>query len=118
MIVSKEHPADARARTIHLTERARFLREAVYEAATATNEEALAFHKGQPSDHIWIATSEIPSPPGLPTDPVRGSDRAGADSPDLHEVGVAFRVDEAISAAGAHLPAVFAAIAPVGVSKG
>lgn len=42
LIVRKEHPADARARTIHLTEKARSIREAAYAAADKTNAEALA----------------------------------------------------------------------------
>ena len=42
LIVRKEHPADARARTIHLTEKARSVRDAAYRAAEDTNEEALA----------------------------------------------------------------------------
>jgi len=41
LIVRKEHPADARARTIHLTEKARSIRDAAYAAAEATNAEAL-----------------------------------------------------------------------------
>ena len=41
LIVRKEHPADARARTIHLTDKARSIRDSAYEAAMATNEEAL-----------------------------------------------------------------------------
>ena len=42
LIVRKEHPEDARARTIHLTEKARSIRDPAYMAATKTNEEALA----------------------------------------------------------------------------
>ena len=42
LIVRKEHPADARARTIHLTEKARSIRSAAYKAAIETNAEALA----------------------------------------------------------------------------
>ncbi|WP_052245242.1 hypothetical protein [Halocynthiibacter namhaensis] len=38
----KEHPADARARTIHLTDPARSIREAAYQAAMQINEEVLA----------------------------------------------------------------------------
>lgn len=41
LIVRKEHPADARARTIHLTEKARSIRDLAYKAASETNEEAL-----------------------------------------------------------------------------
>ncbi len=42
LIVRKEHPADARARTIHLTEKAQSIRSAAYEAAIEINSEALA----------------------------------------------------------------------------
>ncbi len=42
LITRKEHPADARARTIHLTERGRFIRDSAYQAATQINQEALA----------------------------------------------------------------------------
>lgn len=42
LIVRKEHPADARARTIHLTKKAQSIRSAAYEAAIETNAEALA----------------------------------------------------------------------------
>ena len=42
LIVRKEHPADARARTIHLTEKAQSIRDDAYKAAAETNEEALA----------------------------------------------------------------------------
>ena len=42
LIVRREHPADARARTIHLTEKARSIRDAAYAAAEETNAEALA----------------------------------------------------------------------------
>ena len=42
LIVRKEHPADARARTIHLTEKAQLIRDAAYAAANETNAEALA----------------------------------------------------------------------------
>lgn len=41
LISRKEHPADARARTIHLTGKARSIRDAAYKAATDTNEMAL-----------------------------------------------------------------------------
>jgi len=41
LIKRKEHPADARARTIHLTDKARSIRDAAYKAAKETNEEAL-----------------------------------------------------------------------------
>jgi len=41
LIVRREHPADARARTIHLTEKARSIRDSAYKAAMETNEEAL-----------------------------------------------------------------------------
>lgn len=41
LIIRKEHPADARARTIHLTEKAWAIREAAYLAAEETNAEAL-----------------------------------------------------------------------------
>lgn len=41
LIVRKEHPADARARTIHLTEKAQSIRDAAYAAAMQTNAEAL-----------------------------------------------------------------------------
>ena len=42
LIARKEHPADARARTIHLTEKARSIRDAAYQAAMDTNQEALS----------------------------------------------------------------------------
>ena len=42
LIVRKEHPADARARTIHLTEKAQSIRDDAYKAAAETNAEALA----------------------------------------------------------------------------
>ena len=42
LIVRREHPADARARTIHLTEKARSIRDAAYAAAQETNADALA----------------------------------------------------------------------------
>ena len=42
LITRKEHPADARARTIHLTDKARSIRTAAYAAAQETNAEALA----------------------------------------------------------------------------
>ena len=42
LIVRREHPADARARTIHLTEKARSIRDAAYKAAIETNADALA----------------------------------------------------------------------------
>lgn len=42
LIVRKEHPADARARTIHLTEKARAIRDRAYAAAQETNRAALA----------------------------------------------------------------------------
>ncbi|TDT75648.1 DNA-binding MarR family transcriptional regulator [Litoreibacter halocynthiae] len=42
LIVRREHPADARARTIHLSEKARAIRDSAYEAAKETNEEALS----------------------------------------------------------------------------
>ena len=41
LIIRKEHPVDARARTIHLTEKAWAIREAAYLAAEETNAEAL-----------------------------------------------------------------------------
>lgn len=41
LIIRKEHPADARARTIHLTEQAKSIRDAAYQAANETNEDAL-----------------------------------------------------------------------------
>lgn len=42
LIVRKEHPSDARARTIHLTEKARGIRADAYRAAAETNRCALA----------------------------------------------------------------------------
>ncbi|WP_342777300.1 MarR family transcriptional regulator [Ruegeria sediminis] len=42
LIVRKEHPADARARTIHLTDKARAIRDRAYAAAQETNRAALA----------------------------------------------------------------------------
>ena len=42
LIVRKEHPADARARKIHLTAKARKIRDQAYTAAMETNAEALA----------------------------------------------------------------------------
>lgn len=42
LITRREHPADSRARTIHLTEKARAIRERAYEAANDTNEAVLA----------------------------------------------------------------------------
>ena len=42
LIARKEHPADARARTINLTEKARSIRDAAYQAAMDTNQEALS----------------------------------------------------------------------------
>ncbi|EBA14446.1 transcriptional regulator [Roseobacter sp. SK209-2-6] len=42
LIVRKEHPADARARTIHLTEKARSIRDRAYMAAMETNKKALS----------------------------------------------------------------------------
>ena len=42
LIFRKDHPEDGRARTIHLTEKARSIRDPAYEAAMKTNEEALA----------------------------------------------------------------------------
>ena len=41
LITRKEHPADARAKTIHLTEKALQIRRAAYDAANATNAKAL-----------------------------------------------------------------------------
>ena len=41
LIVRREHPADARARTIHLTEKANSIRDPAYKAVMETNEEAL-----------------------------------------------------------------------------
>ena len=41
LIVRKEHSADARARTIHLTKKARSIRDAAYKAANETNQAAL-----------------------------------------------------------------------------
>ncbi len=42
LIVRKEHPADARARTIHLTEQGSSIRNDAYEAALQINEDVLA----------------------------------------------------------------------------
>ena len=42
LIVRKEHPADARARIIFLSEKARTIREDAYAAAMATNEDAMS----------------------------------------------------------------------------
>ncbi len=42
LIVRKEHPADARARVIHLTERGRSIRDSAYQAALEINEDVLA----------------------------------------------------------------------------
>lgn len=37
LIIRKEHPADSRARRIHLTEKARHIKDAAYAAANETN---------------------------------------------------------------------------------
>ena len=42
LIIRKEHPADARARTIHLTEQGHSIRDEAYQAAMQINEEVLA----------------------------------------------------------------------------
>ncbi|WP_338113512.1 MarR family transcriptional regulator [Pacificoceanicola onchidii] len=42
LITRKEHPADARARTIHLTNQGRSIRDEAYKAAAQINEEVLA----------------------------------------------------------------------------
>lgn len=42
LIIRKEHPADARARTIHLTEHGRAIRDNAYQTAMQINEEVLA----------------------------------------------------------------------------
>ena len=42
LIVRKEHPADARARTIHLTDQGHSIRESAYKAAMEINEKVLA----------------------------------------------------------------------------
>ncbi len=42
LIIRKEHPADGRARWIHLTEKANSIREDVFRAAIETNEAALS----------------------------------------------------------------------------
>ena len=42
LIVRKEHPEDARVRTIHLTDKSRVIRDRAYEAAQETNRAALA----------------------------------------------------------------------------
>ncbi len=42
LIVRKEHPADARARTIHLTAQGRSIRDSAYQTAMQINEEVLA----------------------------------------------------------------------------
>lgn len=42
LIVRKEHPADARARTIHLTEKGRSIRESAYLTAMQINEDVLS----------------------------------------------------------------------------
>lgn len=42
LITRKEHPADARARTIHLTDAGRSIRDQAYEAAMQINAELLA----------------------------------------------------------------------------
>ena len=41
LVVRREHPSDARARTIHLTAKANGIRVAAYAAARETNEKAL-----------------------------------------------------------------------------
>ncbi len=42
LITRKEHPADARARTIHLTEKGRSIRDSAHLAAMQINEDVLA----------------------------------------------------------------------------
>lgn len=42
LITRKEHPADARARTIHLTEQGRSIRNEAYQTAMQINEEIMA----------------------------------------------------------------------------
>lgn len=42
LIIRKEHPADARARTIHLTEQGHSIRDEAYQSAMQINEEVLA----------------------------------------------------------------------------
>lgn len=42
LIIRKEHPADARARTIHLTEQGRSIRDEAYQTATQINQDILA----------------------------------------------------------------------------
>ena len=42
LIIRKEHPADARARTIHLTEQGHSIRDEAYQTAMQINEEVLA----------------------------------------------------------------------------
>ena len=42
LITRKEHPADARARTIHLTEKVRAIRDSAYKVAMEVNEDALS----------------------------------------------------------------------------
>ncbi len=42
LIIRKEHPADARARTIHLTEQGRSIRDAAYQTAMHINQDILA----------------------------------------------------------------------------
>lgn len=42
LIVRKEHPSDARARTIHLTDKAKTIRDDAHRAADDTNNAALA----------------------------------------------------------------------------
>ena len=42
LLTRKEHPADARARTIHLTEKGRSIRDAAHQAALQINQDVLA----------------------------------------------------------------------------
>ena len=42
LIIRKEHPADARARTIHLTEQGHSIRDEAYQTAMQINKEVLA----------------------------------------------------------------------------